>query len=126
MLELPVTLTTALILAAIAIGIATLTVLNRYNIFVGQAPTEGVFSYNLSARSFVEFLPAILLLMRLLETAGASRILLAASSVALVFARVLHGIGVVQLAPRFCHAAGAIVATMLIVLCTCYGLTLES
>ena len=126
MLQLPVTLTTATVLAVIAMGIAARAALfnSRRSTAVGEA--NGLFSSQSGVPKFAEFLPALLLLMRLLEAAGTSRVLLAASSAALVLARVLHGIGMAQLAPHYCRAAGAIGTTILVVFCACYGLTLES
>ena len=126
MLQLPVTLTTATVLAMIAIGVAARAALtnSKRSTTVGEA--KNLFAFQPSVPKFAEYLPALLLLMRLLEAAGTSRLLLAASSAALVLARVLHGIGMAQLAPHYCRAAGAIGTTILVVFCACYGLTLES
>jgi uncharacterized membrane protein YecN with MAPEG domain len=127
MLQSPVTLVTAMILAVIAIGISARSALTRskQEAMRGSIPIPDLFLHRQCVPKYVECLPALLLLMRLLESAGANRVLLAASSAALVFARILHCVGVARLAPRFCSAAGAIGAAMLVVLCACYGLAIE-
>ena len=117
MAQVPVTLTTALLLVAVAAGISVRAALTR-------SRQQQTVLLN-PASKYVEYLPALLLLMRLLETAGASHVLLGTSSAALVIARVLHGVGVARFAPRLCNAAGAIGTTMLVVLCACYGLAIE-
>jgi uncharacterized protein len=126
MMQLPVTLATAMILALVAVGISVRAALTRTpkTIFNGRQ-TPGLFLQSERLPRYVEYLPVLLLLMRLLESAGASRILLGATSAALVAARILHGIGVARLAPQFCNVAGVIGATMLVVLCACYGIVIE-
>lgn len=116
MAQVPVTLTTAILLVVIAAGISAGAALLR---------THQPVTIASPVPKYVEYLPALLLLMRLLETAGASHLLLAMSSVALVFTRLLHGVGVVQFAPRLCNIAAAIGTTMLVVLGACYGLAIE-
>jgi uncharacterized membrane protein YecN with MAPEG domain len=127
MLQLPVTLTTAMILVVIAAAISVRAALtnSNYEAILGNVEVKSMTLQRERLPRYVEYLPALLLLMRLLETAGASRLLLGASSAALVLARILHGIGVARLAPQFCNVAGAIGATTLVVLCASYGMVIE-
>ena len=127
MMQLPVTLTTAMILTLVAAGISVRAALTRSKpkTIFSSRQTPGMFLQEERLPRYVECLPVLLLLMRLLETAGASRILLGATSAALVAARILHGIGVARLAPQFCNVAGAIGATMFVILCACYGIVIE-
>jgi len=127
MLQVPVTLTTAILLVAIAAGTSARAALTRskHQPMRGDAQLHSVFVSRPLVPKYVEYLPALLLLMRLLESSGASQILLGTSSAALVFARILHGVGVARLAPRLCNVAGAIGTTMLVVLCVSYVLAVE-
>ena len=127
MLQVPVTLTTAILLVAIAAATSVRAALTRssHQPLRGDAQLHSIHVSRPLVPKYVEYLPALLLLMRLLESAGASQILLGTSSAALLFARVLHGIGVARFAPRLCNVAGAIGTTMLVVLCASYGLAIE-
>ena len=127
MLQVPVTLTTAILLVAITAGISARAALtrSRRQPVLGDAQIQSLLANRQRVPKYVEYLPALLLLMRLLETAGASRVLLGTTSVALVIARVLHGVGVARFAPHLCNLACAIGATTLVVLGTCYGLAIE-
>ena len=126
MLQVPVTLTTAILLVAITIAISARAALTRSS---RQPMSGGARSQSLASRQsvpkYAEYLPALLLLMRLLESAGASRFLLGTTSAALLFARILHGVGVARFAPSLCNVACAIGATAFVVLGTCYGLAIE-
>ena len=126
-MQLPVTLTTAMILALVAAGISLRAALTRskHQAMPGRLQTQGMLLQSEGLPRYVEYLPVLLLLMRLLEAAGTSRILLGATSAALVAARILHGVGVARLAPQFCNAAGAIGAVMFVALCACYGIVIE-
>ena len=128
MMQLPVTLTTAMILVLVAAGISVRAALTRseHQTIPGRLQTQGMLLQSERLPKYVEYLPVLLLLMRLLEAAGTSRILLGATSAALVAARILHGIGVARLAPQFCNVAGAIGAAMIVVLCALYGFVIES
>ena len=127
MLEVPVTLTTAILLVAIAVGISARAALTRSNRqqLLGNGQSQILLASRQSVPKYAEYLPALLLLMRLLESAGASRLLLGTTSAALLFARILHGVGVARFAPSLCNFACAIGATALVVLGTCYGLAIE-
>ncbi len=127
MLQVPVTLTTAILLVAIAAGTSAVAALTRssHQPMQGDAQLHSMFVSRPLVPKYVEYLPALMLLMRLLESAGASLIFLGTSSAALVLARILHGIGVARFAPRLCNVAGAIGTTMLVVLCASYGLAIE-
>lgn len=127
MLQVPVTLTTAILLVAITIAISARAALTRSSRqpMSGGARSQSLLASRQSVPKYAEYLPALLLLMRLLESAGASRFLLGTTSAALLFARILHGVGVARFAPSLCNVACAIGATAFVVLGTCYGLAIE-
>ena len=123
-LPLPVTLATTSALALVAAVLATRAALARgkYGIMMGDGGNPVLIARMRAHANFVEYVPLMLILMGLLENAGANRSLLIASGAALLVARVLHAIGMTYPAENFYRAAGNLTTFLLLLLLAGYGL----
>jgi uncharacterized membrane protein YecN with MAPEG domain len=123
-LPLPITLATASTLALLAAVIATRAAMGRgkHGILMGDGGNPDMIARMRTHANFVEYVPLLLILMGLLEIAGANRTLLIASGVVLLLARVLHAIGMARPAPNVYRAAGTVSTFLLVLLFAGYGL----
>src|SRR5882724_3446572 len=107
-LPLPVTLATTSSLALVAAVISTRAALARgkYGILMGDGGNPVLIARMRAHANFVEYVPLLLILMGLLEIAGANRSFLMIAGGVLVVARVLHAVGMALKQPNYWRAAG--------------------
>lgn len=125
-LPLPVTLTTASILALIAVVLAVRVVIGRFKHRVahGDGANKDMSVLIRTHANFVEYVPLALILMGILEMSKVNRLALAILAVLLVIFRVFHVIGMPMRAPNFFRASGAGGTMLILSVLAIWGLVL--
>lgn len=123
---LPITLSTASVLTIICLGLIVNVARGRWKhrVPMGDGGNADLLVRMRTHSNFVEYVPLLLVLMALLELAGANRIFLMSFGVALIVFRVLHAIGMPRRAPNIYRASGAGGSLLLMILAAGYGLIL--
>ncbi len=123
-LLLPITLTTASVLALLGMVISIRAALTRgkTGILIGDGGNHELIVRMRTHANFVEYVPLLLVFMGLLELAGVSRTLLMASAGLLVIARVLHAVGMAGKQPNLLRAAGTVGTTVVMAVYIVCGL----
>ncbi len=115
---LPITLSTASMLVLFYF-VLVLTVgrsRGRHKVSIGDGGHDHLLMRMRTQANFVEYVPLMLVLMALLEGAGADRQVLAVSGVLLILFRILHFLGMPRPAPNAFRAIGA-AGTILLMIC---------
>jgi len=125
-LLLPITLTTASILALIcAVLIARVIAARRkYQISLGDGGNADLNTRIRTHANFMEYVPLLLILMALLEMANGNRVILTLFGLALVVFRVLHAVGMPGKPRNTARAIGTGGSVLLLVIAALYGLIL--
>lgn len=123
---LPVTLSTASVLTVMLLGLIVNVVRGRWKhrVPIGDGGNSDMLIRMRIHANFVEHVPLLLVLMALLELAGANRIFLIVFGAALILFRVLHIIGMPRRAPNPYRIIGAAGSLLLMILAAGYGLIL--
>lgn len=123
---LPITLTTASILTIMCLGLIVHVARGRFKhrVAMGDGGNPDLLVRMRTHANFIEYVPLLLMLMALLELAGANRIFLMAFGAALIVFRVMHVIGMPRRAPNVYRAGGAGGSLLLMILAAGYGLAL--
>lgn len=122
---LPVTLTIAAACAALNIWLAMRIVPGRLKgISLGDGGDQAMLARVRAHANFAEYAPFVLILMALVELAGARAISLWATGAAFVLARIAHGIGMSQPAPSKLRAGGALVTWLVLAMLAGWALWL--
>jgi hypothetical protein len=136
MLWLPITLGTASILAIMFVLLSLRVVRGRMSsrISIGdgsagaqsgkETEAKGLLVAVRSHANFAEYVPYSLLMLALLEGAGANATLLLALAAVLILARVLHPIGMGRPAPNPFRAGGISLQWLMLLVAGLYGLWL--
>jgi uncharacterized membrane protein YecN with MAPEG domain len=126
MVLLPITLTTASLLAVLCLILAIRASMGRVknNVLMGDGGNADMVMRMRTHANFTEYVPLLLVLMGLLELAGGSRMVLTIFGAALVLARVAHAVGMARPAPSYLRAGGALVTFLLLLAGGLYGLIL--
>lgn len=126
-LPLPVTLVTACVLALMCLVLAARISRARlkHRISLGDKGNEELMVRMRVHGNFIEFVPFVLILMALLESAGANSTALTAAGAALVLARVMHAFGLPRPAPNIFRAGGAGITYLLMAALAIWGLALS-
>ena len=108
---LPVSLTFAAALAVLALwlGIRTAQLRRKTNVTNGDGGNQQLLARMRAQANFVEYSPFALVLVVLIERAGASRSWLWAVTAAYLVARILHPFGLERPAPNPLRAIGTLV-----------------
>ena len=125
-LLLPVTLTTACILALFSLVLIVRIGQGRFRhkVSLGDGGNPDMLVRIRTHANFVEYVPLILILMGILELSKVSRIALAVGGELLVVFRILHAIGMPRRAPNAYRAAGAGGTVFLMLVWAIWGLVL--
>jgi uncharacterized membrane protein YecN with MAPEG domain len=125
-MPLPFTLLTASALALVCLVLALRVGQGRFRhrVPLGDGGNPDMLVRMRSHANFVEYVPLLLILMGLLEMAGAARGFLIAFGAALVVFRILHPIGMPRPAPNPYRATGAAGTALLLLVAAGYGLVL--
>jgi uncharacterized membrane protein YecN with MAPEG domain len=121
---LPVTLTTASVLTLLCICLIVWVGMGRgkYKVSIGDGGHADLTTRMRTHANFVEYVPLLLILMGLLELAGANNMVLSLFGAALVLFRILHAVGMPRPAPNPCRAIGAAGSMLLLLIGAVYGL----
>jgi len=121
---LPITLTTASVLTLVCIGIIVWVGMGRgkYKVSIGDGGHADLTTRMRAHANFVEYVPLLLILMALLELAGASAMVLTLFGATLVLFRIMHAIGMPRPAPNPFRAIGAAGSILLLLIGAVYGL----
>ena len=125
-LPLPITLATASILTLLGLVVAMRAAMARgkHGILMGDGGNPDMIARMRTHANFVEYVPLLLILMGLLELAGANRIALIAGGALLFVVRVLHAVGMGLAQPNPWRAAGTVGTTLLTLFFAGYGLVM--
>ena len=121
---LPITLTTAGVLGLVGLVLAFRVTMGRakHKVNMGDGGNPDMIVRMRTHANFVEYVPLLLVLLGLLELAGADRTALIVGAAVLVVARIFHAIGMAgTLALR---ATGATATYLLLAAGSIYGLVL--
>ena len=123
---LPVTLVTAGTLALIGLVLAARIGHGRVKFLVpmGDGGNPDMIVRMRTHANFVEYVPLFVVLLALLELAGANRTALTGIGAAMVLCRLLHAIGMPRPTPNFFRATGALGTFALTAGVAVYGLAL--
>ena len=121
---LPITLTTASVLTLVCIGLIVYVGQGRgkHRVSIGDGGNADMTMRMRTHANFVEYVPLLLILMGLLEMAGANRMALTLFGAALVLFRILHAVGMPRPAPNLMRAIGAAGSMFLLLIGAVYGL----
>lgn len=127
MVLLPITLTTASLLALLGLILAIRVSAGRVknNVLMGDGGNADMIMRMRTHSNFVEYVPLLLVLMGLLELGGGNGKVLMIFGVVLVLARISHAVGMARPAPSAFRAIGALGTFMLLLLGAAYGLVLS-
>jgi uncharacterized protein len=120
---LPITLTIAAAAALLHIWLSSRVVRARrpHKISVGDGGNEGVLRRMRAHANFAENMPIFVILLGLLEVAGANEWLLWASGILFIFARIAHGFGMDRPSLRWWRMIGMSLTTVLILVLAGYA-----
>ena len=123
-LTLPITLATAALMTLLGLVVAMRAAIARgkHGILMGDGGNPDMIARMRAHANFVEYVPLLLILMGLLELAGANRAVLVAEGVAIVVARMLHAVGMARPSPNRWRMAGTIGTTLVTVALALTGL----
>jgi len=126
-LLLNVTLTTASLLGLIYVGLMLRVVRMRFqnSVSLGDGGNPEIQKRIRAHGNFAEYVPLLLILMGLLELAGANKTSLATAGAALVLFRIAHAVGIHQPAPNAARFVGTVGTVSLIIAFCSYGLWLS-
>ncbi len=124
---LPITLSTASVLALVCVVLILRIGKGRFvhKVSIGDGGNTDLLIRMRTHANFVEYVPFILILMGLLELAGANHIFMTCCGGALVVFRILHAIGMPRPAPNPYRAIGALGSVALMLVLAGYGLLLS-
>ena len=125
-LMLPITLTTASVLALLSLFLAVRVVQSRVKSHtpMGDGGKTDMVMRMRTHANFIEYVPLLLILMGLLELGGANKTVLSWAGGALILFRVLHAVGMPRPVPNFPRGAGAMGTFILVAGAAIYGLVL--
>ncbi len=123
---LPITLSTASALTIICLALIVNVARGRWRhrVPMGDGGNSDLLVRMRTHANFTEYVPLLLVLMALLELAGANRLFLTGFGGALIVFRVLHAVGMPRPAPNLYRALGAGGSLLLMILAAGYGLIL--
>lgn len=126
MTALPITLATASVCAFMFVALSARVVRDRFRhrVTLGDGGKPELIADIRAHANFAEYVPLALILLGLLEQAGASRTALIAYGVLLVAFRAAHVIGIPMKAPNPYRAVGAAGTFGLLIVAGVYGLSL--
>jgi uncharacterized membrane protein YecN with MAPEG domain len=126
MTVLPITTLVAALCGVLYVFLAARVIQKRavHNIELGDGNDGDMFVRIRSHANFSEYVPLILILMALVESADGSNLWLKVAGVALIISRIFHAFGMPKKAPNFFRASGAITTLFLIVALSVYALYL--
>jgi uncharacterized membrane protein YecN with MAPEG domain len=126
MVLLPITLTTASVLALLCLVLALRCGIGRAknNVLMGDGGNADMIVRMRTQANFGEYVPILLILMGLLELGGGNRLGLTIFGIVLVVARIMHAVGMPRPVPNFGRSGGALVTFILLVVAAVYGLIL--
>lgn len=126
MTVLPITLATASVCAFMFVALSARVVRDRFRhrVALGDGGKPELIADIRAHANFAEYVPLALILLGLLEQAGASRPALIAYGVLLVAFRVAHVIGIPMKAPNPFRVAGAAGTFGLLLVAGTYGLAM--
>ena len=123
---LPITLSTAsmLVLFYFALILTVGRSRARHKVSIGDGGHDHLLMRMRTQANFVEYVPLMLVLMGLLEGAGASRQVLAVAGILLILFRILHFLGMPRPAPNAFRAIGAAGTVFMMVGAALWGLVI--
>ena len=123
-LLLPITLTTAGALGLVGLILAFRVSMGRgkHKITMGDGGNTDMIVRMRTHANFVEYVPLLLVLLGLLELAGANHTALIGGAAVLVVARIFHAIGMAG--PMALRVTGAMATYLLLTVGSIYGLAL--
>ncbi len=123
---LPITLTIAAALTILNVGLAFHVVRRRFagRVLMGTGGDPLMESRTRAQANLVEYAPFFLILLALLELAGAAPFWLWVAGVAFVLARLAHAFGMARPAPNPFRAGGAMATWALLVLLAGWAVTI--
>jgi uncharacterized membrane protein YecN with MAPEG domain len=126
MVLLPITLTTASLLALLCLILAVRVSAGRVknNVLMGDGGNADMVMRMRTHSNFAEYVPLLLVLMGMLELGGGSRTVLMVFGAVLVLTRISHAVGMARPAPSAFRAIGALGTFLLLLLGAAYGLAL--
>jgi uncharacterized membrane protein YecN with MAPEG domain len=126
-LLLNVTLSTASVLGLIYVVLMLRIIRMRFRnrVSLGDGGNPEILKRVRAHGNFAEYVPLLLILMGLLELAGADKTSLAVAGVALVVFRIAHAVGMHMPAPNAARVAGTVGTFLLIIMFCGYGLWLS-
>lgn len=106
---LPVTLSTASLLSLVYLALIVRLgkVRTKHRIAIGDGGNAEMLMHMRTQANFVEYVPLMLVLMALLEGAGANPRILAIAGTLLILFRILHALGMPRPVPNAFRIAGA-------------------
>jgi uncharacterized membrane protein YecN with MAPEG domain len=106
---LPVTLSTASLLSLVYLALIVRLgrVRTKHRISIGDGGNAELLMHMRTQANFIEYVPLMLLLMALLEGAGANPRVLSVAGTLLILFRILHAMGMPRPAPNPFRIAGA-------------------
>jgi uncharacterized membrane protein YecN with MAPEG domain len=121
---LPITLASAAILAVLGLILALRASMARgkHGILMGDGGNAELIVRMRSHANFVEYAPLTLIMMALLELAGANHAVLIASSAVFILARILHAVGMARGGANPFRMLGTIASALVVLLYAGYGL----
>jgi uncharacterized protein len=121
---LPITLTTAGVLGLVDLMLAFRVTMGRakHKVNMGDGGNPDMIVRIRTHANFVEYVPLMLVLLGLLELAGANRMALIVGAAVLVVARIFHALGMAG--PVALRASGAMATYLLLAAGSIYGLVL--
>lgn len=106
---LPITLSTASMLALVylVLIVSVGRLRGRHKVSIGDGGHADLLMRMRTQANFIEYVPLLLVLMALLEGAGANRRVLAVAGTLLILFRILHFLGMPRPVPNAFRATGA-------------------
>ena len=126
MTSMPITLATGALLALILLVLSARVAAGRfkYSVSLGDGGNADLNCRVRSQANFIEYVPLVLILMALIESAGGNRIVLLAAGGIMVAARISHPIGMPLRAPNPFRFLGTVGTWITLGGLSLYGLTL--
>lgn len=123
---LPVTLSTASLLALVYLVLVASVgrLRGRHKVSIGDGGHADLLMRMRTQANFVEYVPLILVLMALLEGAGANRQALAVAGTLLILFRILHFLGMPRPVPNAFRAIGAAGTILMLAGAAIWGLVI--
>jgi uncharacterized protein len=95
---------------------------SQFKVSVGDGGNDAVLRRMRAQANYIEHAPFFLILLALLELAGANGWLLWGAGIAFILARIAHGYGMDAAAPRLLRAIGMMTTAIVIVLLAGYAI----